>query len=103
MTNNFQVGDVVTLKSGGLPMTVVKIRKKSLGHRIECVWFESQVSHGQRMAVRSFSADALIKAEPAEHPAYGSASVVATLSTRTEPLSIDIASSFLNQNPDRHG
>jgi uncharacterized protein YodC (DUF2158 family) len=76
--NNFQVGDVVTLKSGGLPMTIVKIRRKSLDRKIQCVWFESQVSCGQRMAVRSFSAEVLIKSDPTDSQPYHSASIFAT-------------------------
>jgi uncharacterized protein YodC (DUF2158 family) len=76
--NDFRVGDLVTLRSGGLPMTIVKIRKRSRGGKIQCVWFESQASLGQRMAVRSFPPEALIKSDSTELQAYGNTSLFAT-------------------------
>jgi uncharacterized protein YodC (DUF2158 family) len=76
--NDFRIGDLVTLRSGGLPMTIVKIRKRSRCRKIQCVWFESQVSFGQRMAVRTFPPAALIKSASTELQPCESTSLFAT-------------------------
>lgn len=41
MNGNFQVGDVVQLKSGGPHMTVSLIRSDDDG-RVECTWFDAK-------------------------------------------------------------
>ncbi len=41
MNGNFQVGDVVQLKSGGPKMTVSVIRSDDDG-RVECAWFDDK-------------------------------------------------------------
>jgi uncharacterized protein YodC (DUF2158 family) len=41
MSEGFQLGDVVLLKSGGLLMTIESIENASSGHkRAFCVWFD---------------------------------------------------------------
>jgi len=54
----FQVGDVVQLKSGGPNMTV----KRLMGIGVDCVWFD-----GQRLAQSAwFESDLLTKVENPE-------------------------------------
>ncbi|WP_353176170.1 DUF2158 domain-containing protein [Salinisphaera sp. T5B8] len=43
MSESFKAGDVVQLKSGGVPMTVEEVE----GENISCVWFEGKKSHRQ--------------------------------------------------------
>ena len=46
MAPSFQVGDIVRLRSGGIPMTVEEIVDT---HQVKCVWFDEK-SRLQRMA-----------------------------------------------------
>ena len=56
MTDKFEVGDVVKLKSGGEKMTIEEIEDDGY---VSCVWFEgSQVQRG------SFAAATLQKHKP---------------------------------------
>jgi uncharacterized protein YodC (DUF2158 family) len=56
---DFNVGDVVRLKSGGPNMTV----DNASGSRIICIWFESDGIHFHQ---QSFGQGALEKVAPAE-------------------------------------
>lgn len=57
MSDQFEVGDVVKLKSGGEKMTIEKIEDDGY---VSCVWFEgSQVQRG------AFAAATLQKYKPA--------------------------------------
>lgn len=56
MSNNFKVGDVVQLNSGGSAMTVEEIE----GNYVSCVWFEKQ-----KVERATFPAATLSKFEPA--------------------------------------
>jgi uncharacterized protein YodC (DUF2158 family) len=59
----FKVGDVVMLKSGGSPMTVEQVGKRSMTNEdlVWCVWFEDA---GKRQVVKreTFPPGALMKA-----------------------------------------
>jgi uncharacterized protein YodC (DUF2158 family) len=59
--NGFQIGDVVKLRSGGLRMTVVRIREQFDGVEIECEWFENLAIGGKAKAHGSFPPAALVK------------------------------------------
>jgi uncharacterized protein YodC (DUF2158 family) len=39
MGPSFQVGDIVTLRSGGVPMTVEEIIDN---HEVRCIWFDEK-------------------------------------------------------------
>ena len=55
MAETFEVGDVVTLRSGGTRMTVEQID----GERVSCTWFE-----GKKLERSTFTAGALKKYVP---------------------------------------
>ncbi|CAJ0561823.1 TPA: DUF2158 domain-containing protein [Proteus mirabilis] len=42
--SNFNIGDVVVLKSGGPKMTVSEVRNDNY---VTCVWFEDKQTHTQ--------------------------------------------------------
>ena len=54
MGDEFKIGDVVKLKSGGPIMTVVSIRERFDGVEIECKWFENLAIGGEAKAHGSF-------------------------------------------------
>lgn len=54
MTNRFEEGDVVQLKSGGPKMTVTKIAEKSESWGVRCGWFA-----GRNLKENFFPADSL--------------------------------------------
>ena len=56
MSNTFEVGDVVVLKSGSLPMTVEEIEDKD----ISCVWQNDQ----RKIERGTFPAATLARYEP---------------------------------------
>ena len=39
MASSFQVGDIVRLRSGGIPMTVEEVVD---GHSVKCIWFDDK-------------------------------------------------------------
>jgi len=39
MAPSFQVGDIVKLRSGGIPMTVEEVVD---GHSVKCIWFDDK-------------------------------------------------------------
>ena len=56
MADQFKPGDVVTLKSGGPPMTVTKRE----GGRVWCEWFDGKATQGRyfdEIALRPAKAD----------------------------------------------
>jgi uncharacterized protein YodC (DUF2158 family) len=60
-----KIGDVVQLKSGGLPMTVCAIAETATGVEIRCQWFQSYGA-GHRLARGSFSVEVLEKVDVEE-------------------------------------
>lgn len=61
--SNFQVGDIVEIKSGGPTMTVEKVGRFSRSMNdsydgVSCVWFD-----GSKMVRENFAAEALDKVE----------------------------------------
>ena len=59
MSSPFKVGDIVELKSGGPPMTVIEVNTNLLGHsELKCQWFFSKMETG------NFIPDILIPSQP---------------------------------------
>jgi uncharacterized protein YodC (DUF2158 family) len=54
MAEQWKVGDIVRLKSGGVIMTVVKAADYPSGSAVECTWFD-----GKKQAYEIFPPDAL--------------------------------------------
>jgi len=60
MDDGFKIGGVVKLKSGGLRMTVVRIREQFDEVKIECEWFENLAIGGEAKTHGSFPPTALV-------------------------------------------
>lgn len=59
MSSPFKVGDIVELKSGGPPMTVIEVNTNLLGYsELKCQWFFSKMKSG------TFIPDILIPSQP---------------------------------------
>lgn len=56
----FSIGDVVQLKSGGLPMTIACVFGKESETEVSCLWCEAY-GKGERVAERTFDVRVLKK------------------------------------------
>jgi uncharacterized protein YodC (DUF2158 family) len=79
--NTFKVGEIVELKSGGPPMTIVEVNTNLLGDcEIKCQWFFVKMESG------SFTPDVLARSKPRNFEelkgAYASPALEATSSPK---------------------
>jgi len=59
VSNPFKVGDIVELKSGGPPMTVIKLSTNLVGMtEVTCQWFFG------KMETATFTPDVLLPSQP---------------------------------------